>query len=218
MTRSQMRSKGEQRKASSRVKGERLQSRCSLLSKVTRVEVCRGVGETTGVCTCSQAGAMGVVVRYARQQEGGAGLGERGCARLCEEDVWARSHDGRRGDGGRNSARGTGACVDSRSGGVGEAVQLGDGDGVQWGSGGGARRWITCNRGGRVNEAGETEEDGCVGEMARGQGPVGEMAQLGEGTDACRVRKGARDSTRVGERDVRAKQGAWQGAQRWARP
>ena len=159
-TQSQTRSKGEQRKASSRVKGERLQSRCSLLSEVTRVEVCRGVGKMTCVCACSQAGAMGVVVRYARRQEGGAGLGERGCARLRKEDVWARSHDGRRGDGGRNGARGTGACVDSRGGGVGEAAQLSNGDGMQRGSGGGVRRWITCNRGGRVNEAGKTEEDG----------------------------------------------------------
>ena len=31
---------------------------------------------------------------------------------------------------------------------------------------------------------GETEEDGCVGEMVQGWGPVGETAQLGEG-DRC---------------------------------
>ena len=74
--------------------------------------------------------------------------------------------------------------MDSRGGGVGEAARLGDEDGAQQGSGRGARRWITCNRGGRVNEAGETEEDGCVGEMAQGQGLVGETAQLGEG-DRC---------------------------------
>ena len=39
VTLSQMQSKGEQCKASSGVKGQRLQSRCSLLSKVTGVKV-----------------------------------------------------------------------------------------------------------------------------------------------------------------------------------
>ena len=39
MTLSQMQSKGEQCKASSGVKGQRLQSRCLLLSKVTGVKV-----------------------------------------------------------------------------------------------------------------------------------------------------------------------------------